>query len=57
MEIVDGRYTIQGLDVEMVAREYGSPLYVYDASKISEQVQKMKGAFPDLNMRIKFACK
>jgi diaminopimelate decarboxylase len=57
MEIVDARYTIQGLDVEAVAREFGSPLYVYDASKISEQVHKMKAAFPDLDMKIKYACK
>jgi diaminopimelate decarboxylase len=33
MEIVNNRYTIQGLDLLDVVNEFESPLYVYDAEK------------------------
>lgn len=57
MEIVNNRYTIQGVNVLDVVREFGHPLYVYDAAKIAQQVENMKAAFPALNMKIKYACK
>ncbi len=57
MEIVNNRYTIQGLDLLDVVGEFGSPLYVYDAEKIGQQIEDMKSAFPGLNLRIKYACK
>jgi diaminopimelate decarboxylase len=57
MEIVNDRYTIQGLDLLDVVGEFGSPLYVYDADKIGEQIENLKSAFPGLKLRIKYACK
>lgn len=57
MELVNDRYTIQGVDLLQVAEEFGSPVYVYDAAKISEQIKSLKSAFSDLNLKIKFACK
>jgi diaminopimelate decarboxylase len=57
MEIVNDRYTIQGLDLLEVVNEFGSPLYVYDADKIGEQIENLKSAFPGLKLRIKYACK
>jgi diaminopimelate decarboxylase len=57
MEIVNNRYTIQGLDLLDVVSEFGSPLYVYDADKIGEQIDTLKSAFPGLKLRIKYACK
>jgi len=57
MEIVNNRYTIQGLDLLDVVSEFGSPLYVYDADKIGQQIESMKSAFPGLRLRIKYACK
>ncbi len=57
MEIVNNRYTIQGVDLLNVVDEFGSPLYVYDAEKIGQQIANMKAAFPGMNMRIKYACK
>jgi diaminopimelate decarboxylase len=57
MEIVNDRYTIQGLDLLDVVSEFGSPLYVYDADKIGEQIENLKSAFPGLKLRIKYACK
>ncbi len=57
MEIVNDRYAIQGLDLLEVVNEFGSPLYVYDADKIGEQIENLKSAFPGLKLRIKYACK
>jgi diaminopimelate decarboxylase len=57
MEIVNNRYTIQGLDLLDVVNEFESPLYVYDAEKIGQQIESMKSAFPGLDMKIKYACK
>ena len=57
MELVNDRYKIQGVDLLDVVKEFGSPLYIYDAEKIKSQVQMMKGAFPKMNLKIKYACK
>jgi diaminopimelate decarboxylase len=57
MEIVNDRYTVQGLDLLDVVSEFGSPLYVYDADKIGQQIENLKSAFPGLKLRIKYACK
>lgn len=57
MEIVNGRYQIQGIDLENLAEEFGTPVYVYDAQKIESQINALKGAFSGLKLRIKYACK
>jgi diaminopimelate decarboxylase len=57
MEIVNNRYTIQGLDLLDVVKEFDHPLYVYDAAKIGEQIDSMKAAFPGVKLKIKYACK
>ncbi|MFN4286028.1 MAG: diaminopimelate decarboxylase [Lacibacter sp.] len=40
-----------------VARQYGTPLYVYHAETIAHQYHKLKTAFSVLNARIFYACK
>lgn len=40
-----------------VAREYGTPLYVYNADKIKEQYQKLTAAFPQPETQFFYACK
>ena len=57
MEIVNNRYTIQGVDLLSVVKEFGSPIYVYDAEKIGQQIQTIKSSFPGVKLKIKFACK
>ncbi len=57
MEIIDGRYQIQGLGLSNIAEQFGTPLYIYDAEKIRRQIKKMKSAFPGLNLKIKYAGK
>jgi len=57
MKLVKGRYQIQGVDLETLAQEYGTPLYVYDAKKIEDQINALKKAFYGLKLKIKYACK
>lgn len=57
MELTNGTYTIQGLHVADICKEFGTPLYVYDASKIIEQLKSLKNAFSDTEVRIKYAAK
>ncbi len=40
-----------------IADEYGTPVYVYHAEKITEQYQKLKTAFAAAPTRIFYACK
>lgn len=40
-----------------LAASYGTPLYVYNADKISEQYQQLQNAFEGVNSRFFFACK
>ncbi|MEO6869153.1 MAG: diaminopimelate decarboxylase [Ginsengibacter sp.] len=40
-----------------IAEEFGSPLYIYNADRISYQFQKLKNAFKDIDSNIFYACK
>ncbi len=40
-----------------VAKEFGAPVYVYDAEKIISQYNKLKKAFAPVDVQIKYACK
>jgi diaminopimelate decarboxylase len=57
MELLNDVYSIQGLDVTGVGRQFGTPLYVYDGEKIIAQLKSLQNAFSDSDVRIKFAAK
>jgi diaminopimelate decarboxylase len=57
MELVNGKYSIQGIDPHALIKEFGTPLYVYDAAKIVSQLQTLKSAFAASDVRIKYAAK
>jgi len=57
MELSNNTYTIQGIPVLDICKEFGTPLYVYDAEKIVNQLKSLKGAFSQTNVKIKFAAK
>lgn len=40
-----------------IAKEFGTPLYIYHAEKIEEQYNKLKNAFSKTNTRFFYACK
>jgi diaminopimelate decarboxylase len=48
---------IQGIAVNELVEQFGSPLYVYDAEKIKEQYHFLKNAFSGLNVKLKYAAK
>jgi diaminopimelate decarboxylase len=57
MELSSGKYKIQGLDVSDIAKQFGTPLYVYDASKVTQQIQRLQKAFESTRIKIKYAAK
>lgn len=57
MELSNGTYTIQGLELPALCREFGTPLYVYDGEKIVSQLKSLKNAFSDTDVRVKYAAK
>lgn len=57
MELLSGNYRIQNVDLQALTKEYGSPLYVYDAEKIIHQLRTLKTAFSASDVKIKYAAK
>jgi len=57
MEIREKQYQIQGIALTSLAKDYGTPLYVYDGDKILHQVKQLQDAFSTVNLKIKYATK
>jgi diaminopimelate decarboxylase len=59
LEVRDGRLAIAGRDAEAIAREHGTPLYVYDLVRVEEQVRALQRALAGagLRHRVRFALK
>jgi len=57
MELLLGNYRIQDVDLQALTKEYGTPLYVYDAEKIVHQLRTLKMAFSASDVKIKYAAK
>jgi diaminopimelate decarboxylase len=57
MELSQGAYRIQGIDLHALVKEFGTPLYVYDAEKILFQLRTLKTAFAASDVKIKYAAK
>lgn len=57
MELLNGRYTLGGMDLLNLASEFGSPLYVYDTATIERQYRRVEKAFQGVNLKLKYACK
>ena len=57
--IVDGRLTIAGRDAEQLAREHGTPLFVYDLERAREQSESLRDAFERASVRglVRYALK
>ncbi|NIK74191.1 diaminopimelate decarboxylase [Thermonema lapsum] len=57
MELINRQYCLQGIPVTDLCKQFGTPLYVYDASKIEQQVKHMQQAFEQMPVQIKYALK
>ena len=57
MEKRDNKYYINGLLIEDLAKEYGTPLYVYDGNQIADKYNALKNALSEVSVKIKYAAK
>ena len=57
MEVKDQQYQINGVSLIGLAKEYGTPLYVYNGEKILEKVKLIQKSFAGVNLKIKYATK
>jgi diaminopimelate decarboxylase len=48
---------IQGVSIAALADEFGTPLYIYDGEKITNQVKTLQEAFSAVPLKIKYATK
>jgi len=53
----DGRLHCEDVDLARVAREFGTPLYVYSAETILDHYRRLDAALPDLDHLICYAVK
>ena len=59
LEVADGRLRIAGEDAETLAHTHGTPLFVYDRARITENVGRVRNAFEAVGVpvRVRFALK
>lgn len=57
MELKNGRFEIQGVDLEKLCQKYDSPLYIYDAQIMKKQVDTLLRGLSGVNCKIKYAMK
>lgn len=57
MKLIHNRYQIDGIDAIELVEKYGSPVYVYQTSRMKQQYDKMLQAFKDIQVKVNFACK
>jgi diaminopimelate decarboxylase len=57
MELHQQQYSIQGIPVTQLAKEFGTPLYVYNGNTIIGQIEKLKKAYAGVDLKIKYAAK
>jgi diaminopimelate decarboxylase len=57
MELSNSSYQIQGVSVEAICQQFGTPLYVYDAEKIVAQLKTLQSTFAESNVKVKYAAK
>lgn len=48
---------LQGISLESIANQFGTPVYVYDGEKITKQVNALQRAFAGAPLKLKYATK
>jgi diaminopimelate decarboxylase len=51
LDVRDGRLAIAGRDAEQLAREHGTPTYVYDLTRVEEQAAELRDALGGAGLR------
>ena len=57
MELLNNQYVIDSVPVCDLVQKYGSPLYVYDTSRMERQYKRLEKAFEGSRIKINYACK
>jgi diaminopimelate decarboxylase len=58
MQLIDGKYQLSGgINPLDLCKEYGTPLYVYDAAIMERQYKRIVAAFQYKKVKIHYACK
>jgi diaminopimelate decarboxylase len=57
MQLINSEYYIQDVPLKEIVKKFGTPLYLYDASKIVSQYHLLKSAFTSFDVKLKYACK
>lgn len=57
LQLENNEYTIGGVKVTDLVKEFDTPLYVYDTAIIHRQYHLLTAAFATVKPKIKFACK
>jgi len=57
MELQEGEYRIGGVSALEIARQAGTPVYVYEAAIMQRQAERLKNAFRSTPTRFMYACK
>lgn len=59
LDVVDGRLSLNGADLDALARERGTPLFVYDLARPAENVRELRAALRRAGVphRVRFALK
>ncbi|MDP2176118.1 MAG: diaminopimelate decarboxylase [Bacteroidota bacterium] len=57
MQLINGKYHLDGVDLIELTQEFDTPVYVYSANKMAEQVDKLNKAFPGVKLGLHYACK
>ncbi|WP_425636826.1 diaminopimelate decarboxylase [Algoriphagus yeomjeoni] len=48
---------LQGINIESITQEFGTPVYIYDGEKIVSQIKSLQTAFATVPLKIKYATK
>jgi diaminopimelate decarboxylase len=57
MQFNNQRFEIQGLALTDLANQFGTPLYLYDADKIIQQLKTLQTTFAPSHVKVKYATK
>ena len=57
MQFNNQRFEVQGLALTDLVNQFDSPLYVYDADKIIQQLKTLQTTFAPSNVKVKYATK
>jgi diaminopimelate decarboxylase len=57
MELNNGKFQIDGINVTDLCEKYDTPVFVYDGNKIEKQYKRLEKAFSSFDHKINYACK